>query len=168
MEAVMSGRSRQEYIRTQRGRYRSATRRQKGRILDEGCRLFGVHRKSLIRAFGRGASHAPRRRGRPRHYGAELLGPLKVIWLAAEQPCGKRLKALLAQWLPFYERHYGALDPGVRDRLLAASAATVDRLLRPLRVRRKGLSSRWPVRARLRPTRWRTADSRWRASSSGP
>lgn len=142
----MSGRSRQEYIRTQRGRYRSATRRQKGRILDEGCWLFRVHRKSLIRAFGRRAQRAPQRRGRRREYGPQLLGPLKVIWLAAEQPCAKRLKALLAQWLPFYEHHYGALDGAVRGRLLAASASTLDRLLRPLRVRRKGRSGTRAVR----------------------
>ena len=32
----MSTESRREYIRTQRGRYRSATRAQKGQILDEG------------------------------------------------------------------------------------------------------------------------------------
>ena len=142
----MSSRSRREYIETQRARYRRGTREQRGWILDEGCRLFGVHRKSLIRAFGRRGQRASRCRGRPRHYGAELRGPLKVIWLAAEQPCGKRLHALMAQWLPFYERHYGALDPGVRDRLRAASPATLDRLLRPLRVRGKGLSGTRAVR----------------------
>ena len=142
----MSGRSRREYIETQRSRYGRGTRKQKGWILDEGCRLFGVHRKSLIRAFGRRGQRVCRCRGRPRRYGAQLLGPLKVIWLAAEQPCGKRLHALMPQWLPHYERHYGALDEAVRDRLRAASPATLDRLLRPLRVRRKGLCATRSVR----------------------
>lgn len=137
----MSGRSRREYIETQRTRYRGGTRAEKGRILDEGCRMFGVHRKSLIRAFGRSGQCGARRRGRRQHYGPQLLGPLKVVWLAAEQPCGKRLKAILAQWLPFYERHNGALEEAARGRLLAASAATLDRLLRPLRARRKGLGA---------------------------
>jgi hypothetical protein len=115
-------------------------------MLDEGCRLFGVHRKSLIRALARPARRRSNRCGRKRRYGAELLGPLKRIWLAAEQPCAKRLKALLGQWLPFYERHYGALEEGVREALLRASASTLDRLLRPLRARRKGLSATRSVR----------------------
>jgi hypothetical protein len=147
LEVVMSGRSRQEYIRTQRARYRGGTREQKRRILDEGCSMFGVHRKSLIRAFGRGAQRAGRRRGAKRRYGPELLGPLKTIWLAAEQPCSKRLKALLPQWLASYERHYGALDGPVRGRLLAASPSTLDRLLQPIRARRrKGLCTTRSVR----------------------
>jgi hypothetical protein len=115
-------------------------------MLDEGCRLFGVHRKSLIRALGRAAQRTPKRRGRKRLYGPDLLGPLKAIWLAAEQPCGKRFKALLPQWLLFYERHYGALDEAIRNALLAASASTLDRLLGPMRARRKGLSATRSVR----------------------
>ena len=137
----MSGRSRREWIRTQRRRYRRATRQQKRQMLDEGCQMFGVHRKSLIRALGRSAQKAPKRRGRKRLYGPDLLGPLKAIWLAAEQPCGKRLKAILPPWLPFYERRHGALDAALRQALVAASASTLDRLLRPLRARRKGLSA---------------------------
>jgi len=142
----MSSRSRREYIETQRARYGRGTRKQKGWILDEGCRMFAVHRKSLIRAFGRLGRRGARPPGRPPQYGVVLLGPLKTIWLAAEQPCGKRLKALLAQWLPHYERRYGALDEMVRGRLLAASAATLDRLLRPLRARRRGLCGTRPAR----------------------
>jgi len=140
MEAVMSYRSRQEYVQTQRARYRSGTRREKKQILDEGCRLFGLHRKSLIRAFGRSVRRPSRRRGRKvKFVAAELLGPLKVIWLASNQPCGKRLKVVLGLWVASYEKHHGALAPDVRERLLAMSPSTLDRLLRPLRARRRGL-----------------------------
>jgi hypothetical protein len=59
---------------------------------------------------------------------------MKTIWLAAEQPCGKRLKAALELWLPHYEKREGALAPALRSRVLAASAATIDRLLAPCRV----------------------------------
>jgi len=142
----MSGQSRREYIRTQRARYRSATRTGKQRILDEGCEMFGMHRKSLIRALGRAAVRSARRAGRPRVYDETLLATLKKIWLTAEQPCSKRLAALLPTWLPYYERHHGALDAEVRDRLLAASPSTLDRLLRPLRARRKGLCGTRAVR----------------------
>ena len=142
----MSTQSRREWIGTQRARYRRAARQEKGRMLDEGCRLFGLHRKSLIRALGRPGRRTPKRRGRKRRYGPELLGPLKTIWLAAEQPCAKRLQALLPRWLPFYERRHGPLEEAVHLALLAASASTLDRLLRPLRARRKGLSGTRSVR----------------------
>lgn len=48
---------------------------------------------------------------------------------------GKRLQAALPLWLPSYEQTYGALDERIRSQLLGMSAATIDRLLRPLRVR---------------------------------
>ena len=48
--------------------------------------------------------------------------------------CGKRLKALLPILVPALERHgHLCLDPGVRERLMAVSAATIDRRLAPAR-----------------------------------
>jgi MFS family permease len=68
-------------------------------------------------------------RGRPKDYDPDkLLPPLKVIWLAALQPCGERLKAALPDWLPAYEADHRRLDADVRQALLAASRATLDRL----------------------------------------
>ena len=52
---------------------------------------------------------------------------LKPIWLGCQQPCGKRLVAALPDWVPAYEQEYGALSRDVREPLLAASAATLDR-----------------------------------------
>jgi hypothetical protein len=59
---------------------------------------------------------------------------MKAIWLSAEQPCGKRLKAALPLWLPFYEKRHGQLKSKVKAKVLAASAATIDRLLAPCRI----------------------------------
>ena len=146
METGMSTASRREYFRTQRARYRRARRAEKQGILDEACEMFGMHRKSLIRALNRAAVRSVRRAGHPRVYDETLLGVLKAIWLAGEQPCGKRFAALLPTWLAPYERRYGALDPAVRARVLAASPSTLDRLLRPLRARRKGLCGTRAVR----------------------
>ena len=96
MDKTMSYRSWQEYTSSQRRRYRRASREKKGQILSEGCALFGVNRKSLIRAFNRPKPRENRKkRGRKPLYGAEILTPLKKIWLAADQPCSKRLKAAL-------------------------------------------------------------------------
>ncbi|MBM3333957.1 transposase family protein [Candidatus Sumerlaeota bacterium] len=142
----MSRRSRREYIRTQRARYRSASRAEKGRILDEGCKLFGMHRKSLTRALNRPVVRACRKAGHPKRYGAELLGPLRKICPAAEFICSKRLKAAMPVYVRFYERHHGPLDPQVRDDLLAASPSTLDRVLKPIRAKRKGLCGTRAVR----------------------
>jgi hypothetical protein len=59
-----------------------------------------------------------------------------VVWEASDRLCGKRLKALLPVLVPAMERHgHLRLDALVRSRLLAMSAATMDRLLRPVRER---------------------------------
>jgi hypothetical protein len=44
---------------------------------------------------------------------------------------------ILALWLPFYGETYEALEPVVYDGLLSMSAATIDRLLTPLRLKYK-------------------------------
>jgi hypothetical protein len=48
-------------------------------------------------------------------------------------PCSKRLKVMVALWLPGYEALHGALDADVRERLLEISPATIDRLLKKTR-----------------------------------
>ncbi len=72
-----------------------------------------------------------------------------VVWEASDRICGKRLKAALPHLVESMERHgHLKLDSEVRERLLAASAATLDRLLRPIRAtvasrrkRRRNLSA---------------------------
>ena len=58
---------------------------------------------------------------------------MRVIWLAAEQPCGKHLAPALPLWLPHYQRHHGQLTARQREQLRQISPATLDRLLAPAR-----------------------------------
>jgi hypothetical protein len=67
----------------------------------------------------------------PQYRGIEPI--VRTIWLAAEQPCGKRLAPALPLWLPHYERHHGRLGSRHRQLLQRVSAATLDRLLAPAR-----------------------------------
>jgi hypothetical protein len=56
---------------------------------------------------------------------------LIVLWEASDRICGKRLKPLLCILLPALERHgHLKLDETIRSKVLAMSAATIDRLLR--------------------------------------
>ena len=61
----------------------------------------------------------------------DITTALKTIWLAANLPCSKRLKAILPLWLSGYEQTYGKLAEDVYQALVMISAATIDRLLRP-------------------------------------
>ena len=94
----MSPRSKKEYIEAVFLRYKKADRSQKKVILDEFCRTLGYHRKHAIRVlrgFKRFTAPRPRRRGRhPQYQREDIFKPLKQIWLAANLPCSKRLKAI--------------------------------------------------------------------------
>jgi hypothetical protein len=79
-------------------------------------------------------SEQKRRGGSQAIYGAKERDVIKAIWMAVEQPCGKRLKAALELWLPHYEKREGRLARSVRRKLKQISAATIDRLLQPCRV----------------------------------
>jgi hypothetical protein len=134
----MGTKSKRQYLEAIRARYRRVGKRYKTKILDEFCAVCGYHRKYAIRLLRR----APPRRRRPPgpkpKYDAAVCAVLKVLWLATDQLCSKRLKVALPLWLPYYEQIHGPLQPALRTKLLAASPATLDRLLRPVRARLGG------------------------------
>ena len=136
MDTKMSQKTRSEVLAKMRARYARAGQEHKTKIINELVDLFDYHRKEAIRALQpRTEIAAPFVVGRPREYAPDKLrAPLKAIWLAALQPCGVRLKACLPDWLPAYEEDHRRLDADVRQALLAASRATLDRLLLPARI----------------------------------
>jgi hypothetical protein len=137
----MSPRSRREYVEAVFLRYKQASRRVKTRILDEFCVTCGYHRKyaiRLLRGFKRFTTPETKTRGRKPVYRSEvILTPLKRIWLAANLPCSKRLKALLPLWLPGYATAFEPLSIEVIKALKRISAATIDRILAPVRMKYK-------------------------------
>lgn len=137
MSLKMSEKSREEVIELMRQRYVGRGREGRSRLIDELCALCGFERKYAIKVLG-GKRRVPgreaRRAGSKPRYGEAERRVLKEIWLAAEQPCGKRLKPAIPLWLPHYEAEWGKLDDEVRDKLLRVSPAAIDRLLQPCRV----------------------------------
>jgi hypothetical protein len=125
--------SKREYVAAVMGRYRQVGRQYKKRILDELCAVCRFHRKHAIRLLNRRTAKPKRKPGRPSNYGEAERQVLEMIWLTANRPCSKRLKATLPIWLPHYERQEGPLAPAVRDRLLGISPRTLDRLMKPVR-----------------------------------
>jgi len=131
-----------EYLKAVHLRYKRANRKEKSIILDELCKNCAYHRKHAIRAlntFKRYTKPKPKKRGRPSQYNiASIIKPLKRIWLAANLPCSKRLKAILPLWLPSYEKDHGTLPHDSILLLHDISAASIDRLLKPTRIKYKG------------------------------
>ena len=121
--------AKQELLATIRDRYRASSKKDKGRILDEFIAVTGHHRKHGIRLLGQssddGEQQPAAKKGR-RIYDEAVRQAVIVVWEAADRICGKRLKAALPHLVESMERHgHLDLDPGVRQRLLSASAATL-------------------------------------------
>jgi hypothetical protein len=139
---VMSPASKREYVEAIFLRYKRASRKMKSVILNEFCAACGYHRKyaiRLLRKFKRFTKPKKKKRGRKPVYDKEaVLLPLKCIWLTSNLPCSKRLKAILPLRLPGYTAIYGELQKEAITALLKMSPSTIDRLLKPVRVRYKG------------------------------
>ena len=150
--------AKQESLAKIRDLYRMSSKNNKSRILDEFIAVSGHHRKHGIRLLGQlgGGEDALRPAQGRRIYDEAVREAVIVIWEAADRICGKRLRAALSHLVESMEHHgHLDLDPEVRTRLLSASAATLDRLLKPIRPtagsrrrrrRRQSMGKRIPVR----------------------
>lgn len=137
----MSPRSKKEYIEAIYLRYKNASRKQKTPILNEFCATLKLHRKHairLLRKFKRFQKAKNKKPGRAPFYSQpSILKPLKKIWLTANLPCSKRLKAILPLWIPGYTQSFNPLPPEVAEALSRISPATIDRILSPTRTHYK-------------------------------
>src|SRR4051795_11257673 len=135
MGTKFSKQTRRELLEALRERYRNASKIDKSKILDEFIGITGRHRKYAIRLL-KGLD--PVMSDQPKLgrtiYSEAIREALIILWEAADRICGKRLKAILPGLISAMERHgHLALEPNVRQLLLAASPATIDRLLAPVR-----------------------------------
>jgi hypothetical protein len=146
----MSPRSKSDYTEAVYLRYKKATHEQKSLILDEYCATCGCHRKHAIRklrGFKRFTRPKGKRKGKPPVYHGDIIRKiLKVIWLAANMPCSKRLKVILKIWLPGYVQLHGETPEEAIKSLLTISPATIDRILKPVRTdyKKRGRSTTKP------------------------
>ena len=156
MGGGVSKMAKQELVATIRDRYQQACKKDKGRILDEFTAITGHHRKHGIRLLSETGDNQGKQVVGRRIYDEAVREAVIVAWEASDRICGKRLKAALPNLVNSMERHgHLGLDPVVREHLLSASAATLDRLLKPIRPtagsrrrrkRRPYLGSQVPVR----------------------
>jgi hypothetical protein len=131
-------RSKRDYLEAISSRYQRAGKNAKTIILNEFCENCGYNRKyaiRLLRKLNKSPSGKNDARPGPKtiYHEAKLIEALKRIWFATDQMCSKKLKVAIPLWLPFYEKEYEPLETVLKEKLLHASPATIDRLLKPYR-----------------------------------
>ncbi len=134
MEAFrMARQSKREYLRSIHERYRRAGRAEKTAMLEEFCKVCGYNRKYAIWLLRRPLSQPKagrRRTARSVTYSQATIATLAKVWEASGFLCSQRLKAALAQWLPWVNKHF-ALSKELEKELLGISARQMDRRLLP-------------------------------------
>lgn len=143
----MSRQIKEDLLPRLKARYAKRGREGRSRMLDELCLDYHYERKYAIKLL-RGTLGLPsgRKKPGPEPKYATIEPIVRTIWLASEQPCGKRLAPALKLWLPYYERHHERLNSRQRQLIKSVSAATLDRLLAAARAAHplRGLSGTKP------------------------
>lgn len=133
----MSNKSKREYLMSITKRYFKAARKQKQKILDEFCAVCGYNRKYAIRLLSQQIKPSREDKGKkgPKEtYDKSVAGVLRVIWKTSGYLCSRRLKAALALYLPWYKKNH-PLESETEQKLLKISHQTIDRKIRPFRLK---------------------------------
>ena len=121
-----------------RTRYERVNKSRKSAIITELCERLSIGRKHAIRLLNShevGRPRNPHKRGRPGRYQDKAFkDALRKIWKTTRYPCGRALKSAIPLWIGAIEADIGRFSPDIRERLLAISAPTIDRILRPYKV----------------------------------
>jgi len=93
----MSPKSKQEYTFIIAKRYKRAKFSSKSSILNEYCSVINIHRKSAIRKLNNFKLFQKKKKSKlgPKsiYNKKDIITPLRTIWLKANLPCSKNLKA---------------------------------------------------------------------------
>lgn len=121
---------RMKYLETIHQRYRQASKRSKGKILDELCHVCGYNRKYAIWKLSQmplvNKSKAPVKRHRSKAYGHQVCKIVEEVWEWANYPWSLRLKEIVRLWLPWIKERF-QITPQMEEKLLSISPSTIDR-----------------------------------------
>jgi len=126
----MSIQERRKYLRIMQQAYQTATRSERGRLLDTMQTATGLNRKTLIRSMAGDLKRQTRQRERGRTYQRDVDQALRVIAESYDFICAERLTpnlvALAEQLAAHAELH---LNEALRQQLSTISISTVKRRL---------------------------------------
>ena len=135
---MMSLKSKRELLEAVRPRYLKAKKVDKQKILDELTSSTGYHRKYAIRVLQTQVQkHLNRKtKGYATIYRGEVVQALEHIWEICGRICSKRLQPFLPEAIKVLERCQEIeLSKETKDLLLKISSASIDRCLRPARLK---------------------------------
>jgi hypothetical protein len=140
MRRDLSRTAQRELIQALSQHYRTATKTEKGQILDQFVKLTRCHRKYAVWLLAqRDLPELILVRAGRRVYDEAVREALTVIWEAADRICGKRLRSVLPDYIDSLAQHgHLKLDAELSRKLLTVSAASIDRILTPVRLRARG------------------------------
>ncbi len=138
--------ARQELLKSVHSKYNHSNWKQKTKILEGFVAATGYDRKYAIRLLNQkevSLSNGKSNSGRKSVYDVEVKQVLEMIWNASNQICSKRFVPFIPIMIEALERHgHLSISEEVKQKLLKISAATVDRILRQVKLKSKrGLST---------------------------
>lgn len=119
--------------------YHLKSKKEKGHLLDEYCRITGQNRKAVIRKIRTGQyvksmrkEKGEEKRKRKKKYDKDIVVALIKLWEMFDCPCGQRLKPLLEIEVERLKK-LGEIRVGVETikKLKTISARSIDSLLSP-------------------------------------
>lgn len=109
--------------------YRNSSKLERGRILDDFCKLTKYHRKYAITLLNKDDVVLKVMKNRVPFYSEESLQVIERIWEVSDYPCSERLVAVLPLWLPWAKKHMKWITPEMEKEVLSISARQIDRRL---------------------------------------
>jgi len=146
----MSLKSKNELLEAVRPRYLKASKFEKQKILDEFTSATGYHRKHAIRVLKNKVQVQNHLKGKSKTfqpiYRGDVVQALEQVWEIYGHICSKRLQPFLPEAIRVLERCQEIqLSKDAKELLLKISSASIDRCLRPIRIKRpQGLSTTKP------------------------
>lgn len=140
---------RRKYVKRMKVRYLKASRKERSQLLTEMEKMTGMHRKSLTRlVHAASLERKPRQAARKPSYGAEVEEVIVSIWESLDYICAERLTPVLPTMAQHLAR-FGVvkLTQDIEAQLQTISRATVSRLLRRFRSRKRRLPQKGAERA---------------------
>src|SRR3990172_4492573 len=147
---MMSLKSKYELLEVVRPRYLKANKLEKQKMLDEFTSVTGYHRKHAIRVLKNKVQVQNHFKGKTKTYKTlyrgEVVQVLEQIWEIYGQICSKRLQPFLPEAIRVLERYKEIkISKDTKELLLKISSASIDRCLRPVRIKSPhGLSTTKP------------------------
>src|SRR5437588_2880224 len=140
---------RRKYLKRMKPRYLKAKRGERSAFLSEMEQVTGMHRKSLTRLLHAQSLDRKRRKApRERSYGAEVEEVIVQVWESLDSICAEQLTPVLLPMAQHLARFATVkLSGEIEEQLQTISRATVSRLLRRFRSRRRRLPQKGAERA---------------------